>query len=137
MKNNNLNNPISPNEYRTLVSKCLLCHDAVCDKACPYKLKPSKFLRSLYFDNPIGAGKYINKSKCLKCKGFCQSKCINRCNKVDILELIKNYDKQYINAEKVDISIKFLNKKCENPFFLASSAVSTNYDMCRKALKLG
>lgn len=137
MKNNKLNNSLSPNEYRTLVSKCLLCHDAICDKACPYKLKPSKFLRSLYFDNAIGAGKYINKSKCLKCKGFCQSKCINRCNKVDILELIKNYDKEYINAEKVDISIKFLNKKCENPFFLASSAVSTDYDMCRKALKLG
>lgn len=49
----------------------------ICDNTCPHKLKPSHFLRSLYFDNYIGAGKYIDKVKCSKCKGLCQSKCIN------------------------------------------------------------
>ena len=137
MINNKFNKPLSSNEYKNLVRKCLLCHDAVCDKACPNKLKPSKFLRSFYFDNTIGAGKYIDKNKCLKCKGFCQSKCINECDKVDILNLIKNYHHEHIDVENVDISIEFLSKKCENPFFLSSSAVSTNYDMCRKALTLG
>ena len=137
MKNIKLDKSLSSNTFKILVRKCLLCHDAVCDKACPNKFKPSKFLRSLYFNNPIGAGKYIDKNKCLKCKGYCQSKCINTHNKVDIQKLIKNYEYNYVNAKNIDISIKFLNKKCENPFFLASSAVSTNYEMCRKALKLG
>ncbi|EFV02595.1 dihydropyrimidine dehydrogenase [Pseudoramibacter alactolyticus ATCC 23263] len=38
---------------------------------------------------------------------------------------------------KKDLSIDFLGVKCENPFFLSSSPVGSNYDMCRKALEAG
>lgn len=89
--------------YKNLVRKCLLCHETICDNTYPHKLKPSHFLRSLYFDNYIGAGKYIDKVKCSKCKGLCQSKCINECDKVNIKTLINNYEFKHID-EKILIS---------------------------------
>lgn len=36
-----------------------------------------------------------------------------------------------------DLSIEFLGVKCENPFFLSSSPVCSNYDMIAKAFDLG
>lgn len=36
-----------------------------------------------------------------------------------------------------DLSIDFLGVHCENPFFLSSSPVGSNYDMCAKALEMG
>lgn len=39
--------------------------------------------------------------------------------------------------KKRDLSIEFCGVKCENPFFLASSPVGNNYDMCAKALEAG
>lgn len=36
-----------------------------------------------------------------------------------------------------DLSIEFCGVKCENPFFLSSSVVSSNFDMCAKALDMG
>lgn len=39
--------------------------------------------------------------------------------------------------KKKDLSIEFCGVKCENPFFLASSPVGNNYDMCAKALDAG
>ena len=117
---------------------CLLCHNASCDAACPHKLQPSKFLRSIYFDNYINAGNFINKKLCSKCKGQCEKKCIsNSPNQIHLWDLINSYQTIKVDTKDVDLSIKFLNKKCENPFFLASSAVVTNYEMCRKALAMG
>lgn len=40
-------------------------------------------------------------------------------------------------AVKKDLSIEFLGVKCENPFFLASSPVGSNYDMVSKAFESG
>ena len=40
-------------------------------------------------------------------------------------------------AIKKDLSIEYLGKKCENPFFLSSSPVAGNYDMVSKAFELG
>ncbi len=38
---------------------------------------------------------------------------------------------------KKNLSIEFCGVKCENPFFLASSPVGNNYEMCAKALETG
>lgn len=38
---------------------------------------------------------------------------------------------------KRDLSIEFCDVKCENPFFLSSSVVGSNYEMCAKALEMG
>lgn len=35
------------------------------------------------------------------------------------------------------LEINFCNVKCENPFFLASSVVGSNYEMCARALETG
>lgn len=40
-------------------------------------------------------------------------------------------------ALKKDLSIDFLGVKCENPFFLSSSPVGSNYDMIAKAYETG
>lgn len=40
-------------------------------------------------------------------------------------------------ARRKDLSIEFCGVKCENPFFLSSSPVGSNYDMCKKALESG
>ena len=40
-------------------------------------------------------------------------------------------------ALKKDLSINFLGVDCENPFFLSSSPVGSNYEMCAKALRAG
>ncbi|MDF2504469.1 NAD-dependent dihydropyrimidine dehydrogenase subunit PreA [Clostridium sp.] len=36
-----------------------------------------------------------------------------------------------------DLSIEFCGVKCENPFFLSSSVVGNNFEMCAKALEMG
>jgi dihydropyrimidine dehydrogenase (NAD+) subunit PreA len=36
-----------------------------------------------------------------------------------------------------DLSIEFCGIRCENPFFLSSSVVGSNYEMCAKALEMG
>ena len=36
-----------------------------------------------------------------------------------------------------DLSIEFCGVKCENPFFLSSSVVGSNFEMCAKALDMG
>ena len=40
-------------------------------------------------------------------------------------------------AKRRDLSIEFCGVKCENPFFLSSSPVGSNYDMCAKSLESG
>nr|WP_072537874.1 NAD-dependent dihydropyrimidine dehydrogenase subunit PreA [Anaerococcus mediterraneensis] len=40
-------------------------------------------------------------------------------------------------AVKKDLSIDFLGVKCENPFFLSSSPVGSNYEMIKKAFEAG
>ena len=40
-------------------------------------------------------------------------------------------------AKRKDLSIEFCGVKCENPFFLSSSPVGSNYEMCAKSLETG
>ncbi len=40
-------------------------------------------------------------------------------------------------ARHKDLSIDYCGVKCENPFFLSSSPVGSNYDMCAKSLETG
>ena len=40
-------------------------------------------------------------------------------------------------ARKKDLTIEFCDIKCENPFFLSSSPVGSNYEMCKKAFESG
>ena len=40
-------------------------------------------------------------------------------------------------AVKKDLSVEYLGVKCQNPFFLSSSPVGSNYEMVAKCFETG
>ena len=67
------------------VSRCLLCYDPPCSKACPAQHKPDRILRSLFFDNPDGAVRWLDAGDMERtcpqgCNGsrYCQNACVRR-----------------------------------------------------------
>lgn len=124
------------------VGRCLLCHDAPCAKACPEAAGIDKIIRSLRFENYTGASRRLQNSNI---NSECATKCMEACNrgKIDkpidipgILENMKVYSTE-IPEKKVDLSIDFCGVHCENPFFLSSSVVGSNYEMVAKAFDMG
>lgn len=124
------------------VGRCLLCHDAPCVKACPEAAGIDKIIRSLRFENYTGASRRLQNSNI---NSECATKCMEACNrgKIDkpidipgILEDMKVYSTE-IPEKKVDLSIDFCGVHCENPFFLSSSVVGSNYEMVAKAFDMG
>lgn len=121
--------------------KCLLCHEAPCDKACPQKVEISRIIRAVRFKNESGAAKRIpDLTICDGCEGYCMEVC-NR-SKIDRPVDIKSmfYVLPSFSAEPssgVDLSIESLGVKFENPFLLSSSVVGSNYEMVAKAFEMG
>jgi dihydropyrimidine dehydrogenase (NAD+) subunit PreT len=54
-------------------SRCLLCYDAPCSKACPAGTDPAKFIRSIRFENFYGAAKTVRENNILG--GICARIC--------------------------------------------------------------
>lgn len=130
---------ISINEY---VSGCLLCNNAECSKACPHSIEVDKIIRSLRFENKSGAiNKLPDEIPChtcetKECKVACVKGKINESVPVDkIMKVISQQPK--IEEKNVDLSIDFCGIHCENPFFLSSSVVGSNYEMVAKAFDMG
>ncbi len=124
------------------VSGCLLCNNAPCTKACPYGLEADTIIRSIRFENYAGAVAKIPEivpcadCKTKECMRACVKQQINRPVAID--EVIINgssYKKEKL--AEVDLSIDFCGIKCENPFFLSSSVVGSNYEMVAKAFDMG
>ena len=125
------------------VGGCLLCIDAPCQKACPHSVEIENIIRSLRFENKAGA---VNKlptgplpcenCETKPCKAACLKGKINEPIQIDrIMKEISNEIK--IKEEEVDLSIEFCGIHCENPFFLSSSVVGSNYEMVAKAFEMG
>ena len=60
---------------RSEVGKCLLCHDPLCSKACPQSADVGGILRSLYFDNFLGAAAKLT-CECVYCNAPCEKACV-------------------------------------------------------------
>jgi dihydropyrimidine dehydrogenase (NAD+) subunit PreA len=124
------------------VAGCLLCYDAPCTEACPYHLEADSILRSLRFENKVGAvNKLPDPLPCKICEAKpCREACLKgRINKpVSIDKIMKLISTEpVIKEEEVDLSIDFCGVHCENPFFLSSSIVGSNYEMVAKAFEMG
>ncbi|MHB8062225.1 MAG: NAD-dependent dihydropyrimidine dehydrogenase subunit PreA [Ruminiclostridium sp.] len=123
---------------------CLLCYNAPCTKSCPNELDPAKVIRSLRFDNISGAAECAGDNEL--CKACEEKKCIEVClrGKVDLpvripqlMEYAGTLKKQAGKIKKVDLGITFCGIACENPFFLSSSVIASNYGMVAKAFEMG
>jgi len=124
------------------VGGCLLCNDAPCTKVCPHGIQVDKIIRSLRFENKVGAANRIPEElpcrNCTtrECMQVCLKQKINRAVPVnEIMEEAASYKK--VEAKEMDLSITFCGVPCENPFFLSSSVVGSNYEMVAKAFDMG
>lgn len=127
---------------RKETQECLVCQNASCEKSCGKGVKIAKIIRSLRFENETGALRELDQNRaCLDCDG----PCVEACNRgkitrpLEIPQLMKDLSQLPVRytEEKADLSIEFCGVKCENPFFLSSSVVGSNYEMVAKAFELG
>lgn len=127
-------------------SRCLLCSDAPCSRACG-KIDTGRIVRAYYFKNPRGAAlRLANAPSCEACPTKnCTKVCIRgRVDRpVDIPFLMNHIRMEeaklppLTSDEKPTLAIDFCGFQCENPFILGSSVITSNYQMCAMALEAG
>ena len=121
------------------ILKCLNCHEAPCQKVCPYGVNIEKILRSIRFKNFKGALNRLNDS-CLNCPAPCEKKCVLGSDfKIKKLLSRLYHQKEKLNhcPKKGNIKSDICGIEIENPFLLSSSVVSSSYDMCKRAFEAG
>ena len=119
-------------------ARCMLCQNAPCTKACAAG-QPDRFIRSLRFDNMAQSLKWIEECTSDDLDAA-ESACIHYDSPVRIkalAEAVRNCAPATPKEPLPSLEIKFCGLTCENPFFLASSAVCTNYEMVAKAFDAG
>ena len=121
---------------------CLLCHEAPCAKACPHGLPVDRIIRAYRFENTAGAANRLPHN--LPCTGCEEKPCLAACVKAKInrpvsidamMDQLSAHDRAA--AGNANLSIDFCGVHCENPFFLSSSVVASNYEMIAKAFDMG
>ena len=140
---------------KTETGRCLLCHDAPCRNVCPKGIQTDKVIQSFRFENVSGAERKVEGfSDCCDCSAPCKAAC--RRGEIDqpiniprIIRDIKILGKEKKDGtpvlegehnpskKMIDLSIEFCGVHCENPFFLSSSVIGSNYEMVAKAFDLG
>ena len=118
-------------------ARCLLCADAPCSKACQNG-DPARAIRAIRFDNAEQAGRWVADCTDDELEKAEQS-CIHYDRPIRIRELARALPKAETTADEAypSLAIDFCGLRCENPFFLASSAICTNYDMVARAFDMG
>lgn len=117
-------------------TRCLLCHDAPCTKACVRNNDPARGIRALRFENEYCAGMFLNEQMCSDCDAPCEKACIHPDFPIRIKEIAKGTPaKEAKNLPSLEID--YCGIRCENPFFLASSVIASSYEMIAKAFQMG
>ena len=116
-------------------ARCLYCADAPCSKACKNG-DPARAIRALRFRNDSFARQWV--ANCSEAELEAAEKaCIHYDRPIRIREIVRALPEPPENPVLPSLAIDFCGIHCENPFFLASSAVSTNYDMVASAFDAG
>ena len=128
-------------------NRCLLCQDAPCTKACKTG-DPARAIRAIRFDNHKPALHWVKDCSDGDLERAEQA-CIHYNWPIRIKEMMHSISKDDVNlqwsmvngqwsiANAPSLGITFCGIRCENPFFLASSAVCTNYEMVARAFDAG
>jgi len=128
-------------------NRCLLCQDAPCTKACKTG-DPARAIRAIRFDNHKPALHWVKDCSDGDLERAEQA-CIHYNWPIRIKEMMHSISKddvdlqwsmvngQWSIANAPSLGITFCGIRCENPFFLASSAVCTNYEMVARAFDAG
>ena len=123
---------------------CLLCAEAPCSKVCK-KGDPARAIRAIRFGNEKLVGRWVAQCTDEELEAA-EKACIHYDRPIRIKELVRTLQtssesrKENIPSVKEagkGLSIDFCGIHCENPFFLASSAVCTNYEMVARAFEAG
>ena len=115
--------------------RCLLCENAPCTAAVRQG-DPARAVRAVRFDNQVlGARLFAAISEAdLEAA---EKACIHYDRPVRLREIAKSLPAPAPETELPSLEIDFCGLHCENPFFLASSAICTNYEMVAAALEAG
>ena len=117
-------------------SRCLLCQEAPCSKACKTG-DPARAIRAIRFDNSKTALRWVKDCSDADLERAEQA-CIHYNWPLHIKEMLRSIQEDEVDdSHYPSLEISFCGIKCENPFFLASSAVCTNYDMVARAFEAG
>lgn len=120
-------------------SRCMLCMDAPCSRSCK-SADPAKAVRAIRFDNEKMAASLFR--GCSQDElAEAEKACIHYDRPIRLREMAAALSSGNLahNSEKPvpSLEIDFCGLRCENPFFLASSAVCTNYEMVARAFEAG
>ena len=128
-------------------ARCLLCIDAPCSKACQHG-DPARAIRAIRFDNEQLAGRWV--AECTdEDLETAERACIHYDKPIRIKEMLApllqpregetaaQATSPAGGLEEPSLAIDFCGIRCENPFFLASSAICTNYEMVARAFEAG
>ncbi len=125
-------------------SRCLLCDDPTCSRACTAGIDCGRILRAVNFKNVKGARRRLtNPAACQNCPAPCESACRRSAldRPVSIRQTLTELAKEpLVPAEPADeqlLETQQLGVKFKNPFLLSSSVVGSNYEMVARAFEMG
>ena len=116
-------------------NRCLMCQDAPCTIACKTG-DPARAIRAIRFDNHKLAPRWVANCSDADLEAA-EKACIRYDFPVRLKELLRSIHPDDVAAPYPSLAIDFCGIPCENPFFLASSAVCTNYEMVARAFEAG
>ena len=119
---------------REEAARCLFCADAPCSQVCKNG-DPARAIRAVRFGNESIASQWVKKCSETELEAA-EKACIHYDRPIRIREIVKQLP-EAPKRKLPSLAIDFCGIRCKNPFFLASSAVCTNYDMVAKAFEDG